>query len=145
MKKSLLFISITLLSIALVACSNNKDKTTEESKPAESTTVETSENQEETATFRGKITEIPVLDEDVVRLIFDELEAVNDPDGLLDSFNASGVVLLAGLDSFDKDIEQEDIVAGSELEFVIETPAAMTFSIPPQVSGNSIITIRQIK
>ena len=104
MKKSLLFISITLLSIALVACSNNKDKTAEESKPVESTTVTTSENQEKTATFRGKITEMPVLDDDVVRLIFDELEAVNDPDGLLDSFNASGVVLLAGLDSFDKDI-----------------------------------------
>mgnify|MGYP003593002653 FL=1 len=63
---------------------------------------------------------------------------------MLNTFEASGLTLNADFDSFEGDVEPEDVVVGSVLEFTLTTPAAMTYSIPPQISGDSIISIKDV-
>ncbi|MBO0478439.1 hypothetical protein [Vagococcus fluvialis] len=122
---------------------------TSESTAESSKTVETKSSTKEaqaegeTATFKGKIGEIPVLDEETVSLHFATVEAIEDPDKLIDTFNASGVTLMVDVETL-KDFDPEDLEVGDELEFVINTPAQMTFSIPPQISGSSIRSIKPI-
>jgi ABC-type glycerol-3-phosphate transport system substrate-binding protein len=149
MKKRLLVTSIVLLSLTLAACGNKEKDGTSESTAESSKTVETKSSTKEdqaegeTATFKGKIGEIPVLDEETVSLHFATVEAIEDPDKLIDTFNASGVTLMVDVETL-KDFDPEDLEVGDELEFVINTPAQMTFSIPPQISGSSIRSIKQI-
>ena len=148
MKKSLLFMSVALLSITLAACGNKGKETTNESTEETFKTVETTastvaETEGDVAIFKGKISELPLLDEETVSLTFDKVEAIEDPDKLVDSFNASGVVLLASLENLDG-FEPEDLEVGTTLEFELETPAATTFSIPPQIAGSSIKSIKVI-
>lgn len=149
MKKRLLVTSIVLLSLTLAACGNKEKDGTSESTAESSKTVETKSSTKEdqaegeTATFKGKIGEIPVLDEETVSLHFATVEAIEDPDKLIDTFNASGVTLMVDVETL-KDFDPEDLEVGDELEFVINTPAQMTFSIPPQISGSSIRSIKPI-
>ena len=149
MKKRLLVTSIVLLSLTLAACGNNEKDGTSESTAESSKTVETKSSTKEdqaegeTATFKGKIGEIPVLDEETVSLHFATVEAIEDPDKLIDTFNASGVTLMVDVETL-KDFDPEDLEVGDELEFVINTPAQMTFSIPPQISGSSIRSIKPL-
>ncbi|MFI3605084.1 hypothetical protein [Vagococcus fluvialis] len=149
MKKRLLVTSIVLLSLTLAACGNKKKDGTSESTAESSKTVETKSSTKEaqaegeTATFKGKIGEIPVLDEETVSLHFATVEAIEDPDKLIDTFNASGVTLMVDVETL-KDFDPEDLEVGDELEFVINTPAQMTFSIPPQISGSSIRSIKPL-
>lgn len=149
MKKRLLVTSIVLLSLTLAACGNKEKDETSESTAESSKTVETKSSTKEdqaegeTATFKGKIGEIPVLDEETVSLHFATVEAIEDPDKLIDTFNASGVTLMVDVETL-KDFDPEDLEVGDELEFVINTPAQMTFSIPPQISGSSIRSIKPI-
>ncbi|MGF2054088.1 hypothetical protein [Vagococcus fluvialis] len=149
MKKRLLVTSIVLLSLTLAACGNKEKDVTSESTAESSKTVETKSSTKEdqaegeTATFKGKIGEIPVLDEETVSLHFATVEAIEDPDKLIDTFNASGVTLMVDVETL-KDFDPEDLEVGDELEFVINTPAQMTFSIPPQISGSSIRSIKPI-
>lgn len=138
MKKSLVLMSIALFSVGLVACSNKGEDATKES------TAVSSESSEEVAVFRGEISELPIIDGEYVVLTFDELEAIKDPDDMLNTFEASGLTLNADFDSFEGDVEPEDVVVGSVLEFTLTTPAAMTYSIPPQISGDSIISIKDV-
>lgn len=149
MKKSLLFTSVVLLSLTLAACGNNNKETTNESTKESFETVETeassvTQTEGEIAVFKGKISELPVIDEDTVPLTFDKVEAIEDPDKLVDSFNASGVVLLASLENLEG-FEAEDLEVGTELQFELETPAATTFSIPPQIAGSSIKKITVVE
>ncbi|HCM88789.1 MULTISPECIES: hypothetical protein [Vagococcus] len=90
------------------------------------------------STFKGELSEVPIIDEDTVILAFEKIIAIKDEDNLLDSLNANGVVLLADMTIFDKEMKPEDFKVGSLIEFELETPTAMTYSIPPQVAGNSI-------
>lgn len=149
MKKRLLVTSIVLLSLTLAACGNKEKDGTSESTAESSKTVETKSSTKEdqaegeTATFKGKIGEIPVLDEETVSLHFATVKAIEDPDKLIDTFNASGVTLMVDVETL-KDFDPEDLEVGDELEFVINTPAQMTFSIPPQISGSSIRSIKPI-
>ncbi len=149
MKKRLLVTSIVLLSLTLAACGNKEKDGTSESTAESSKTVETKSSTKEdqaegeTATFKGKIGKIPVLDEETVSLHFATVEAIEDPDKLIDTFNASGVTLMVDVETL-KDFDPEDLEVGDELEFVINTPAQMTFSIPPQISGSSIRSIKPI-
>lgn len=149
MKKRLLVTSIVLLSLTLAACGNKEKDGTSESTAESSKTVETKSSTKEdqaegeTATFKGKIGGIPVLDEETVSLHFATVEAIEDPDKLIDTFNASGVTLMVDVETL-KDFDPEDLEVGDELEFVIDTPAQMTFSIPPQISGSSIRSIKPI-
>ena len=46
---------------------------------------------------------------------------------MLNTFEASGLTLNADFDSFEGDVEPEDVVVGSVLEFTLTTPAAMTY------------------
>jgi ABC-type glycerol-3-phosphate transport system substrate-binding protein len=75
MKKRLLVTSIVLLSLTLAACGNKEKDGTSESTAESSKTVETKSSTKEdqaegeTATFKGKIGEIPVLDELVYTLL----------------------------------------------------------------------------
>jgi hypothetical protein len=149
MKKRLLVTGRVRLSLTLAACGNKEKDGTSESTAEPSKTVETKSSTKEdqaegeTATFKGKIGEIPVLDEETVSLHFATVEAIEDPDKLIDTFNASGVTLMVDVETL-KDFDPEDLEVGDELEFVINTPAQMTFSIPPQISGSSIRSIKPL-
>ncbi|MEG2255002.1 MAG: hypothetical protein RSC33_06725 [Vagococcus sp.] len=148
MRKRLLMTSLVLLGLGLTACGNKEKADTKDTTATSSTKVETSKESEakqevDEATFKGVISENPTLDEETVSLTFDKVEAVSDPDKILDTLNASGVTLLAPTKALDG-FKAEDLDVGSTIEFTIESPAAMTYSIPPQIAGNSIKTIKVV-
>ncbi len=142
MKRKLLLKGLIVMSITLVSCSKKEVKKTERSLTQE--TIETKEKTE-SARFKGEIIEPPMIDGETVRLTFENVTAVEDPEKVIDSLNANGVVLLANIESMDINLETEDLEVGSELEFTLASPPAMTFSIPPQISGNSILEVKRIK
>lgn len=147
MKKRLFFTGVVLFSLGLTACGNKEKDNTKDSAVESSQTVATdasSETQGERATFRGSISELPTIDEKVVPLMFEKVEAIEDPDKLIDMFNASGVMLMVDLESLEG-FKPDELEVGDEIEFTIETPAAMTHSIPPQISGSAIKSIKAVK
>ena len=147
MKKRLFITGVVLFSLGLTACGNKEKDNTKDSTIESSQTVATdtaSETEGERATFKGSISELPTIDEKVVPLMFEKVEAIEDPDKLVDMFNASGVMLMVDLESLEG-FKPDELEVGDEIEFTIETPAAMTHSIPPQISGSAIKSIKAVK
>ncbi|MGX7023430.1 hypothetical protein [Vagococcus hydrophili] len=143
MKKRLVLLSTLFIALTLSACSKKEELKTNETKE----TVETTQKEMKigSATFKGKLSETPIIDEDTIIMSFEKVTAIKDEEKLADMMNANGVVLLADMNIFDKDMKPEDFEVGSEIEFELETPTAMTYSIPPQVAGNSIKRISLVK
>lgn len=95
-------------------------------------------------TFSGKLIADPVIDKDSVSLSFESVDVINDPDDIHDTINSNGVVLNADKELFVNDKELTDLKKGGEVEFTLEKQPALTFSIPPQIPGMSIKSIKII-
>ncbi|MEG0551693.1 MAG: hypothetical protein RR554_11035 [Vagococcus sp.] len=146
MKKKVLILSIVVLSFIFVGCTKKVEKKTENTSDSLETVQSTSSSQEsKEARFRGKLTDKPTVDEETVRLSFEKVEAISDPEKISDNLNANGVVLLANPKTFDSSLNIENLTKDSEVEFTLTSPVAMTFSIPPQIAGNSITHVRLAK
>ncbi len=143
MKKKAILTGLILTVLVLGACSKKAEIKTNASKETEVSSQK--ELKISSSTFKGELSEVPIIDEDTVMLTFEKVTAIKDEDNLIDSLNANGVVLLADMTIFDKEMKPENFKIGSILEFELETPTAMTYSIPPQVAGNSIKRISLTK
>ena len=153
MKKSLLTVG-ALLSIGLLsACSNSKDNSSKDSsnstsisQPKETVTSSSSEKElGENAEFKAEISEEPVIEGETVSIILTDVKAIKDPKGVNASLSPDGVVLIAEKNLFDEQVKTEDLAKGDELDFTLIDTPAMTKSIPPQISGDSIIKISLAK
>ncbi|MDT2833140.1 hypothetical protein P7H70_03670 [Vagococcus carniphilus] len=153
MKKSLLTVG-ALLSIGLLsACSNSKDNSSKDSsnstsisQPKETVTGSSSEKElGENAEFKAEISEEPVIEGETVSIILTDVKAIKDPKGVNASLSPDGVVLIAEKNLFDEQVKIEDLAKGDELDFTLIDTPAMTKSIPPQISGDSIIKISLAK
>lgn len=143
MKKKAILTGLILTVLVLGSCSKKAEIKTNASKETEVSSQK--ELKISSSTFKGELSEVPIIDEDTVMLTFEKVTAIKDEDNLIDSLNANGVVLLADMTIFDKEMKPENFKIGSILEFELETPTAMTYSIPPQVAGNSIKRISLTK
>lgn len=152
MKKIVLTISILFSMVFLSACSNSKDSLSKDSnnstsisQPKEVVSNSSEKEIEENAEFKGIVSESPVIEGETVSIIFTNIEAIKDPRGVNASLSPDGVVLVADKKLFDEQVKIEDLTKGDELDFTLINTPAMTKSIPPQISGDSIIKISLTK
>lgn len=91
--------------------------------------------------FKGKLLANPTISDDTVTLSFETVDVINDPENIQDIINSNGVVLNVSKEMFDKVKNSDEIRKGSMVEFILKPQPAMTFSIPPQIPGDSIESI----
>ncbi|MGY3703656.1 hypothetical protein BW731_10410 [Vagococcus martis] len=101
-------------------------------------------NYESNPIFEGRLIGDPVIDKNSVILSFESVDAVNDPESIHDVLDSNGVVLNVDKTIFDKTKHKEKFKQGALVEFTLTKTPALTYSIPPQVPGDSIKSV-QIK
>lgn len=151
MKKKVWLISaLALAVVTLAACgSGNKDKNTASSSEAsslkESSEPASSESTkaEEQAIIKGVLKEDVTTDGDNVSFFIIEVEGVSDPTDIAKGINEDGVILNAESKQVDGEFKAEDFKAGQTIEVTLEANPIMTRSLPPQIPGASIISIKK--
>ena len=143
--------AVLLLSMLILgACASNGSGDSSSSKVNESTTVESSETSKMSTTeagemvFTATVVSVTELESSTpaIQILLEDPVAVEDSDETIGSFQ-NGVAL--NVDPATLEMTVEELAVGSQLKVTLAQPAIMTMSIPPQVPGNSIISIELIK
>ena len=143
--------TVLLLSMFILgACGSNEGGSSSSSKVNETTTVESSETSEMSTTEAGQMvftaTVVSVTDLETsnpaIQILLEDPVAVEDSEESIGSFQ-NGVALNVDPETLEMTVEELEV--GSQLKVTLAQPAIMTMSIPPQVPGNSIISIELIK
>lgn len=134
--------SLILFSVMLLgACTT----TTETESTVESTNSMSTTKEEEIVTiFTATVESVTELEtqESAVQIFLTDVEAVQDSENATTSFN-DGVTI--NVDPATLDFDFNDLKAGDKLKVSLDHPAIMTMSIPPQVPGNSILSVELVK
>ena len=137
MNGSLILFSVMLLG----ACTTTTDtESTVESTNSMSTTKE----EEIVTIFTATVESVTELEthESAVQIFLTDVEAVQDSENATTSFN-DGVTI--NVDPATLDFNFNDLKAGDKLKVSLDHPAIMTMSIPPQIPGNSILSVELVK
>ena len=137
MNGSLILFSVMLLG----ACTTITDtESTVESTNSMSTTKE----EESVTIFTATVESVMELEthESAVQILLIDVEAVQDSENATTSFN-DGVAI--NVDPATLDFNFNDLKAGDKLKISLNHPAIMTMSIPPQIPGNSILSVELVK
>ena len=137
MNGSLILFSVMLLG----ACTTITDtESTVESTNSMSTTKE----EEIVTIFTATVESVMELEthESAVQILLIDVEAVQDSENATTSFN-DGVAI--NVDPATLDFNFNDLKAGDKLKVSLDHPAIMTMSIPPQIQGNSILSVELVK
>ena len=137
MNGSLILFSVMLLG----ACTTITDtESTVESTNSMSTTKE----EEIVTIFTATVESVMELEthESAVQILLIDVEAVQDSENATTSFN-DGVAI--NVDPATLDFNFNDLKAGDKLKVSLDHPAIMTMSIPPQIPGNSILSVELVK
>ena len=137
MNGSLILFSVMLLG----ACTTITDtESTVESTNSMSTTKE----EEIVTIFTATVESVTELEthESAVQIFLTDVEAVQDSENATTSFN-DGVTI--NVDPATLDFNFNDLKAGDKLKVSLDHPAIMTMSIPPQIPGNSILSVELVK
>ncbi|MBP8692758.1 MAG: hypothetical protein KBH56_01185 [Enterococcus sp.] len=137
MNGSLILFSVMLLG----ACTTITDtESTVESTNSMSTTKE----EESVTIFTATVESVMELEthESAVQILLIDVEAVQDSENATTSFN-DGVAI--NVDPATLDFNFNDLKAGDKLKVSLDHPAIMTMSIPPQIPGNSILSVELVK
>ena len=137
MNGSLILFSVMLLG----ACTTITDtESTVESTNSMSTTKE----EESVTIFTATVESVTELEthESAVQIFLTDVEAVQDSENATTSFN-DGVAI--NVDPATLDFNFNDLKAGDKLKVSLDHPAIMTMSIPPQIPGNSILSVELVK
>ena len=135
------------------ACGSNSKPTekTEASKVTSSSTNSSEgkikEKEMKTSIFLGTLAEDAKMNDDkskTVRLVLEKVEAVDDPEKIIGMMEKDGVILNAPKEVFLKDLDENQLLKGDTIQFSLEGLPIMTMSIPPQIPGNSIVSIEKI-
>ena len=134
--------SLILFSVMLLgACTTITDtESTVESTNSMSTTKE----EEIVTIFTATVESVTELEtqESAVQILLTDVEAVQDSENATTSFN-DGVTI--NVDPATLDFNFNDLKAGDKLKVSLDHPAIMTMSIPPQIPGNSILSVELVK
>ena len=134
--------SLILFSVMLLgACTT----TTNTESTVESTNSMSTTREEEIVTiFTARIESVMELEthESAVQILLIDVEAVQDSENATTSFN-DGVAI--NVDPATLDFNFNDLKAGDKLKVSLDHPAIMTMSIPPQIPGNSILSVELVK
>lgn len=137
MKKTTIFVLLSSLFL-LGACTNSNNADTNESTKEVTEVEKPSAN----AKFSGTLTQDAQTENDgTVTLTVNAITATNDPGSLLNSMKNDGVILHVEPEQLAVGTTIE-LKAGSLIEFQLTEQAIMTMSIPPQVPGNSIVSVK---
>lgn len=143
--KKMLNASFILLSVALLsACSTPKDTTTSDSTVESSTIVSSTKEEEMVTIFTATVESVTELEtqDAAIQILLKEAKAVEDTEEVTGSFN-DGVAL--NVDPATLDFDFKELKAGDQVKVTLSQPAMMTMSIPPQIPGNSIISVELLK
>lgn len=154
MKKAIMILFLTTNILILGACGSNS-KTTEKSGESslassaiDSSEAEIKEKQMLPSVFSGTLVEDAKVNGDeseTVRLVLDNVEAIEDPEKIIGMMETEGVILNAPKKTFAKDLDEKKLLAEDKIQFTLEGLPIMTMSIPPQIPGNSIKLIEKIQ
>lgn len=141
MNGSLILFSVMLLG----ACKTTDTDSTKSELMVESTNSMSTTREEEIVTiFTARIESVMELEthESAVQILLIDVEAVQDSENATTSFN-DGVAI--NVDPATLDFNFNDLKAGDKLKVSLDHPAIMTMSIPPQIPGNSILSVELVK
>ncbi len=138
--------SLILFSVMLLgACTTTDTESTKSELMVESTNSMSTTREEEIVTiFTARIESVMELEthESAVQILLIDVEAVQDSENATTSFN-DGVAI--NVDPATLDFNFNDLKAGDKLKVSLDHPAIMTMSIPPQIPGNSILSVELVK
>ena len=138
--------SLILFSVMLLcACTTTDTDSTKCELMVESTNSMSTTREEEIVTiFTARIESVMELEthESAVQILLIDVEAVQDSENATTSFN-DGVAI--NVDPATLDFNFNDLKAGDKLKVSLDHPAIMTMSIPPQIPGNSILSVELVK
>ena len=141
MNGSLILFSVMLLG----ACTTTDTDSTKSELMVESTNSMSTTREEKIVTiFTARIESVMELEthESAVQILLTDVEAVQDSENATTSFN-DGVTI--NVDPATLDFNFNDLKAGDKLKVSLDHPAIMTMSIPPQIPGNSILSVELVK
>ena len=141
MNGSLILFSVMLLG----ACTTTDTDSTKSELMVESTNSMSTTREEEIVTIlTARIESVMELEthESAVQILLIDVEAVQDSENATTSFN-DGVAI--NVDPATLDFNFNDLKAGDKLKVSLDHPAIMTMSIPPQIPGNSILSVELVK
>lgn len=128
-----------------VSTSASEGQTTKRTGEIASSSINESTTMETNPIFEGRLTSDPVENKDTVMLTFESVDVVSDPDAIHDVLDSNGVVLNVTKELFDRTKHNDKIKNGTLIEFTLTKTPALTFSIPPQVPGDSIESIKLLE
>ena len=138
--------SLILFSVILLgACTTtNTESTQSESMVESSNSMSTTKEEEIVTIFTATVESVTELEtqESAVQILLTDVEAVQDSENATTSFN-DGVAI--NVDPTTLDFDFNDLKAGDKLKVSLDHPAIMTMSIPPQIPGNSILSVELVK
>ncbi|WP_314059967.1 hypothetical protein [uncultured Vagococcus sp.] len=149
MKRKVWLISALALAVISLAACGTKDKETVNSSEASSvkeSSVASSESSEamKQSVIKGVLKEDVTVDGDKVSFFMTEVEGVSDLNEIAKGIGEEGVILNAESKEVDGEFKADDFKAGQAIEVTLDANPIMTRSLPPQIPGASIISIKKL-
>lgn len=140
-----------VVCFSLVGCTpkettnKTKERQTEVSQEMTDQSDRKSDQKNDKATIlTGVLKEDASVEGDSVRLVLVTVEGVKDPENLAAGFGDEGVVLNASQNQLLDQLTPAKLLKGTQVEVALEEHAVTTRSLPPQIPGNSIISIKKL-
>lgn len=145
----------TIILIGACSVSDKKQSKNSESSQLETalesstSTVDSKEkaNEGETSIFTGILTEDASLsdgEDKTIRLVLNNIEAVEDPDEMEKTMKNDGVVLNISEDQLASGITEKELKKDDTVQFSLNSMPVMTMSLPPQIPGMSVKSVEKI-
>lgn len=150
MKKPAVLVFLVTGLLALNACGSTSSTKSSESSASSTSNSNTDSSKEQgimSSIFTGTLVEDATVNDDeskTVRLVLEKIEAVEDPGKIIASMKSDGVILNVPKEIFAKDLNENELVAGTKIQFTLTGLPIMTMSIPPQIPGDSISLVEKI-
>ena len=134
--------SLILFSVMLLGACTTTTET--ESMVESSNSMSTTKEEEIVTIFTATVESVTELEthESAVQILLIDVEAVQDSENATTSFN-DGVAI--NVYPATLDFNFNDLKAGDKLKVSLDHPTIMTMSIPPQIPGNSILSVELVK
>ncbi|MBP1044127.1 hypothetical protein I6N95_24250 [Vagococcus sp. BWB3-3] len=147
-RKIWLFSVLVAAVVSLTACGSGN--TAQEGSSSEVSSVKdssaassASSEVEEQAVIKGVLKEDVTVDGENVSFLITEVEGVDDPQEIAKGINEEGVILNVASKQVEGEFNAADFSKGQVIEVTLAANPIMTRSLPPQIPGASIISIKK--
>lgn len=151
LKRKGTILALGLVCLSLVGCTPEKmtNKTSEKQTEISQEMVdkndkEVNQKNDKATLLKAVLKEDASIEGDSVRLTLVSVEGIKDPEELARGFGEEGVVLNASQKQLLDQLTPDKLLKGTQVEVALEEHAVTTRSLPPQIPGNSIISIKKI-